>query len=429
MSNTIAIYDEDAERAVLGSLIDYPQCKKYVLSLEEDDFYLQVHKDIYKVITDLFFQGKAINIHIVRDELRKRGIQDVVYLWQVSDEDVPPDLVPQMIGILKEKTKSRRLVAKAQEIIDDIKKGDPNEIAGRFLKEVSDIMKDKHQVETFKNVMKKGLSEINESIKNPSFIKGVPTGFNDLDMLTGGFKGGEFIVIGARPSMGKTTFALNIAYNSASVGKNVLFFSLEMSKKQLHPRMFSMLSGIPLGKINSGMLNDEEAERITKSFLENADIVDRIAIVDDMLYISDISSMAYSVEKVDMIIIDYLQLIKTKNKYQMRYQELGDISASLKFLAKELDVPVVALAQVGRDVEKRSDKRPTLSDLRESGDIEAMADVVMFLHREGYYKKDEDDSKTEVIVSKNRSGEVGKVLLTFDKKVQRFYEIQDEVRI
>jgi replicative DNA helicase len=426
MSN-VAIYDEDAERAVLGSLITYPQCKKYVLQLEEDDFYLQVHKDIYKVIIDLFFQGKAVNIHIVKDELQKRGIQDVVYLWQVSDEDVPPDLVPQIINILKEKTKGRKLVAKAQEIVNSVGKGDPNEIAGRFLKELSDIMKDRRQVETFKDMMKKGLSEINERIKNPSFIKGVPTGFNDLDMLTGGFKGGELIVIGARPAMGKTTFALNIAYNSASVGKNVLFFSLEMSKKQLHPRMFSMLSGVPLSKIDSGMLSDEEAERITNSFLENTDIVDRIAIVDDMLYISDISSMAYSVE--NMVIIDYLQLIKTKNKYQMRYQELGDIVASLKFLAKELDVPIVALAQVNRDVEKKADKRPTLSDLRESGDIEATADVVMFLHREGYYKKDEDDSKTEVIVSKNRSGEIGKVLLTFDKRVQRFYEMQDEVRI
>jgi replicative DNA helicase len=183
-----------------------------------------------------------------------------------------------------------------------------------------------------------------------------------------------------------------------------------------------MISEVPLSKIRSGLLNDEEVEKITSSYLENVGVLERMVLVDDVSNLYDIIKIAYSMENIDLIIVDYLQLIKTKNKYQMRYQELADIANSLKFLSKDLDIPIIALAQVNREVEKKADKRPTLSDLRESGDIEATADVVMFIHREDYYKKENniDDSVAEIIVAKNRNGESGVIKLNFNKRIQKF---------
>jgi replicative DNA helicase len=425
------LFDEDAERAVLGSLIVYPELQKPITaSLTTDDFYLQKHKIIYQTITDLTYQGKTANINILKDALEKQGKLDLVggtsYLLQVSDESVPPDTAYQIVYILKEKTKSRIVFKKAQEILDKIKsKANPDEIIEEALRYFKEILKDgKTEAKNFKSVFINRLSKINEILKNPDIIRGVPSGFYELDRLTSGFHGGELTVIGARPGMGKTAFALNIAYNVVSQGKNVLFFSLEMNEEQLFLRLCSMLAEINLSKIRSGLLNDEEVEKIVNSYIKNADILERMVLVDDVSYLSDIIRLAYSEEKVDLIIIDYLQLIKTKDKYQMRYQELADIVNSLKFLSKDLDIPIIALAQVNREVEKKADKRPTLADLRESGDIEATADVVMFIHREDYYKKENniDDNVAEIIVAKNRNGESGKLRLSFDRRIQKFSE-------
>jgi replicative DNA helicase len=428
-NHNYSIFDEDAERAILGSLIVYQDIQKSITaSLTTDDFYLQKHKIIYQTITDLIHQEKAIDIYILKDALEKQGQLDTVggtgYLFQLSDENVPPDIALQIVDILKEKTKSRKAFEKAQEILDKIKsKTNPDEVIEETLRDFKELLKDnKASIETFKSVLKNHLKEINEILKSPNVIRGLPSGFYELDRLTSGFHGGELVVIGARPGMGKTAFALNIAYNVASQGKKVLFFSLEMSKKQLCLRTYSIISEIPLSKIRNGLLNDEEVEKITSSYLENASILERMVLVDDVSYLSDIMKIAYSVENVDLIIIDYLQLIKTKNRYQMRYQELADIVNSLKFLSKDLSVPVLALAQVNREVEKKADKRPTLADLRESGDIEATADVVLFIHWEGYYKRDKDvdDSEAEIVIAKNRNGENGVIKLSFDRRIQRF---------
>ena len=423
------LFDEDAERAILGSLIVYPEIQKNITAnLTTDDFYLQKHKIIYQTITDLTCQGKTANINILKDALEKQGKLDLVggtsYLLQVSDESVPPDIAYQIVDILKEKTKIRKAFEKTKEILDKIKsKANPDEIIEETLRDFKELLKDnKASIETFKSVLKNHLKEINEILKSPNVIRGLPSGFYELDRLTSGFHGGELTVIGARPGMGKTAFALNIAYNVASQGKKVLFFSLEMSKKQLSLRTYSMISEVPLSKIRSGLLNDEEVEKITSSYLENVGVLERMVLVDDVSNLYDIIKIAYSIENIDLIIVDYLQLIKTKNKYQMRYQELADIANSLKFLSKDLDIPIIALAQVNREVEKKADKRPTLSDLRESGDIEATADVVMFIHREDYYKKENniDDSVAEIIMAKNRNGESGVIKLNFNKRIQKF---------
>jgi replicative DNA helicase len=432
LSQNFKPFDEDAERAILGSLIIYPELQKPITArLTTDDFYLQKHKIIYQTITELIHQGKIPNLHILKDALEKQKQLDFVgglaYLYQLSDESVPPEIAYQIADILEEKTRSRKAFEKTKEILDKIKsKVNPDEVIEEALREFKELLKDnKASIETFKSVLKNQLIEINEILKNPNVIRGLPSGFYELDRLTSGFHGGELTVIGARPGMGKTAFALNIAFNVASQGKKVLFFSLEMGKKQLSLRTYSMISEIPLSKIRSGLLNDEEVEKITSSYLENADVLERMILVDDASYLSDIMKIAYSMDNIDLIIVDYLQLIKTKNKYQMRYQELADIVNPLKSLSKELDIPIIALAQVNREVEKKADKRPSLSDLRESGDIEATADIVMFIHREDYYKKENniDDSITEIIVAKNRNGESGIARLSFDKRIQKFSKL------
>jgi replicative DNA helicase len=424
-----SIFDEDAERAILGSLIAHPEIQKPVIaSLTTNDFYLPQHRAIYEIITNIINQGKTPSVHLVKNELEKQGklesVGGIAYLMQILDESVPPDIVLQIIGIIKENSEHRRLIETAQKIIGMVKsKVNPDEIKMKVVNDIKGSFKKTKAPEVLESVLRERLRDLNEYIKNPIPL-GISSGFYDLDRMLNGFRGGELVVIGARPAMGKTAFALNIAYNIASQDKNVLFFSLEMNKKQIVPRIFSMISGVPLGYIINGMVDDEDAEKITIAFLKDAEILKRVFIDDSSIYLTDIVKTAYTTEKVDVIIVDYLQLIKTQGKYQMRYQELADTSVTLRNLAKELDVPVITLAQVNREVEKKADKRPTLSDLRESGDIEATADVVMFLHREGYYKKDKnvDDDVVEVVVAKNRNGENGIVRLSFDRKIQKFSE-------
>ncbi|MBX0312349.1 MAG: replicative DNA helicase [Sulfurihydrogenibium sp.] len=434
------LFDEDAERAILGGLLVFPDIVKNVIAkLSIDDFYIQKHKIIYQVITDMFYQKIPINIHTLKDTLANKNLLDTVggyaYLLTLHDENVPPDIAFQIVDILKEKTKARIVFNLIQSILNKVKSktDDIDETIEEAVRNFKEILRDdKTEKKTFFSAVRKQILEINETIKNPSMIKGLPSGFYELDMLTSGFNGGELIIIGARPGMGKTSFALNIAYNVALAEKNVLFFSLEMGEKQISLRTCSMISGIPVVKIKNGFLNDEEVEKIVNSYVENGDALKRITLIDDVSYLSDIIKIAYSEENVDLVIIDYLQLIKTKNKYQMRYQELADIVNSLKFLSKDLNIPVIALAQVNREVERKADKRPTLADLRESGDIEAAADMVMFIHREGYYKKDKnaDDNIAEIIIAKNRNGESGIVKLYFNKSTQKFSstgEFTDEI--
>jgi replicative DNA helicase len=423
-------FDEDAERAVLGTLIVYPELRRDIISnLSNNDFYIQRHRIIYQAIVELFYQEKMFDIHLLRNQLQKQGKLDEIggnaYLLQISEEGVPVDITHQIIGILKEKTKFRNIHERLIEMLKEIKEASsPDEVIEKFLVDFKGLLKDNVKTENFESIIRNQLKELNEILKDPSIIKGAPSGFYELDRLTNGFGGGELIIIGARPAMGKTTFALNIAYNVAKAGKKVLFFSLEMTKKQLSLRMNSMISGVPLHKIKSGMLSEDDIEKITNSYIENADIFRRIDLVDNKPHLHDIVKISYSLDSVDLIIVDYVQLIKAGNKYQMRYQELADIVNNLKFLAKDLNIPVIALAQVNRDVEKKSDKKPALSDLRESGDIEAAADVVIFLHREGYYKGNNDDNTAEIIVAKNRNGETGRFLLTFDRKIQKFENLQ-----
>jgi len=439
-------YDEDAERAILGSLIAYPNIIGSVLTkLKINDFYLQKHKIIYEAIIDLFNQGKPLEIIILKDELSKRGklefVGGISYLYQISDESVPPDTAFQIVDIIKEKSILRSLVESAQNIIAKATSKDPD--VNRLLEEAESIIfqvmedketKDKYDIDkySFWGQLKETLKLVNESARKETLVTGLPTGFYDLDMLTTGFHPGDLIVIAARPGMGKTSFALSILHHLSIVnGTSAVFFSIEMSGPQITMRLLSKESKIPLKKIRSGFLSESEIEKLreTASKIMNAPL----HIIDTpSLSILDLKVMARRFKKekdIKIIVVDYLQLLRLHRKVENRQVEVAEISRELKSLAKELGIPVVALAQLSRQTEMRADKRPQLADLRESGSIEQDADLVLFIHRPAYYKDKKDISpeekrQTELIIAKHRNGETGKVSLEFVGETTEFRNMQ-----
>jgi replicative DNA helicase len=439
-------HDEDAEKAILGSLIVYPEIIGSVLTkLKVDDFYLQKHKVIYEAIIDLFNQGKPLGLVILKDELSRRGklefVGGISYLYQISDESVPPDTAFQIVDIIKEKSILRSLIESAQKIIDKATSKDPD--INRLLEEAESTIfqlmenkevKDKYDIDkySFWGQLKETLKLVNESARKETLVTGLPTGFHDLDMLTTGFHSGDLIVIAARPGMGKTSFALSILHHLSIVNKiPAAFFSIEMSRHQLTMRLLSKESKIPLKKIRSGFLSESEIEKLTETALEMANVP--LHIVDTpSLSILDLKVMARKFKKekkIEIIVVDYLQLLRLHKKVENRQQEVAEISRELKSLAKELEIPVVALAQLSRQTEMRADKRPQLSDLRESGSIEQDADLVLFIHRPAYYKDKKDISpeekkQTELIVAKHRNGETGKIYLEFIGETTEFRNIQ-----
>ena len=439
-------YDEDAERAILGSLIVYPEIIDSVLNkLKIDDFYLQKHKVIYETIIDLFSQGKPLEIIILKDELSRRGklefVGGISYLYQISEEGVPPDTAFQIVDIIKEKSILRSLIESAQNIIAKATSKDPdvNELLEEAGSTIFQIMENKEARDgysidqySFGEQLKKSLKIINELAKKETLVTGLPTGFHDLDMLTTGFHPGDLIVIAARTGMGKTSLALSILHHLSIVNQiPAVFFSLEMSGHQITIRLLSKESKIPLKKIISGFLSESEIEKLTK---------DALKIMNAPLHIVDVPSLSildlkakarkFKKEKdIKIIVVDYLQLLRLHRKVENRQVEVAEISRELKSLAKELGIPVVALAQLSRQTEMRADKIPQLSDLRESGSIEQDADLVLFIHRPAYYKDKKDISpeekkQAELIIAKHRNGETGKVLLEFIGETTEFRNIQ-----
>lgn len=269
---------------------------------------------------------------------------------------------------------------------------------------------------------------LEEIYRNADLYSGITSGYPSLDKMISGFNPSDLIIIAARPSMGKTAFALNTAFNAANAGKSILIFSLEMSSSQILQRLLSIKSGIGIQKIKNGFLKDDDWKKLgnASNFLGNFHI--NIADIPNITVI-EMRATARRMKaagKLDMIIVDYLQLIKGSNlRIENRQQEISEISRSLKGLARELDVPVIALSQLSRAVEQRADRRPMLSDLRDSGAIEQDADIVAFLYRDGYYneKNDITNGDTEIIIGKQRNGPVGTVKLKFIPELAKFIEV------
>lgn len=445
-------HSTEAEQSILGAMLIYPSVNKtvYDQGLEEEDFYLDIHKRIFHEMKVLIDHGKPVDVTglITRlsdsDQLNMVGGAD--YVIKLSDTAVSSANSKYYIEIIKTRSHLRRLIETAEAIAEEgfDAGGELDAVMDNAEREILEVTRSRRATD-FKNSKEVVSNVIEEIIKlraADSRITGIKTGYTELDKKTNGFQRGDLIILAARPAMGKTAFALNIALNTAQLNPGaVAIFSLEMGAEQLMKRILSAKSRVEASKLKSGYLNDEEFNKLNESANE---LMNTKLFIDDAASIkmADIFSKCRKLKSeqgLDMIVIDYLQLISGSGKGggDNRQQEVSEISRSLKGLARELEVPVIALSQLSRSVETRKDdKRPMLSDLRESGAIEQDADIVTFLYREAYYEKPDDqnnnqnessEDRTEVIIAKHRNGATGTVELAFNKSISAFYNYESNM--
>ena len=428
----------EAEQAVLGSMLIDPRCVSEVIDkLRPDDFYLRQNKEIYETIYTMFNYSLTIDPVTVLENMKQNGYYDENqsrgYILQLMDTTPTAANVGEYIEIIKDKTLLRRVAEAAGELTAMIQEGtstgqDILEAAeqriyairqgraARGLVPISDVIIDVYD-------------RLEELAASENAIPGMSTGLRDLDRAISGLNNSDLILLAARPGMGKTSMALNILLDAGKrSGKKVAFFSLEMSREQLALRLISSECFIDNKKLVTGKLDDQDWENVAAA----ADSLNRSTILiddDSSITVADILAKCRRVDDLGLVVIDYLQLMqsaggKTRSG-DNRQQIVSDISRSLKIMAKELDVPVLCLSQLSRANESRQDKRPMLSDLRESGAIEQDADIVLFLYREGYYNADtENPNLAECIIAKNRHGETGTVELQWTPEFTTFTDME-----
>ncbi len=430
-------HDIEAEQAIIGSMLtDKDAVISAIEVLKPDDFYREDNKIIYEAILNLYNRSEPIDVITVRAELESMGKIDNVggleYLVELPDKVPTTANSMKYIKIVEEKSSLRKLIKTANEIIElgFNPTEDVDDIMEGAEKKIFNIMQDKDQkgYSPLKDVLVESFTKLEELYNRKQHITGVPSGFTDLDYRTAGFHGSELILIAARPAMGKTAFALNIATNAAlRANVPVAVFSLEMSKEQLVNRILCSESMVDSNKIRTGKLEEDDWTKLAETIgpLSEAEMY-----IDDTPGINIMEIRAkcrkLKIEKnIGLVVIDYLQLIQGSGKRNgSREQEISEISRSLKILAKEIEVPVIALSQLSRAAEQRPDHRPMLSDLRESGAIEQDADIVMFLYRDDYYNPDtEKKGIAEVIIAKHRGGSTGTVELLWFGNYTKFVNI------
>lgn len=426
-------YAAQAERAVLGALLLNDEYMNQVAEvLQPHDFYQTAHKIIYQFCHDLFSKLKRIDIITLQDELAKAGQLDAVggleYLLALQ-EDIPSvGLIGQHAQIIKEKAVLRELIQSATNIITNCYNQEDKEIESVLDQAEQTIfnISSKRTLQQFVQLniwLKKTFQHLSDIKSNKKGITGIASSFKKLDDMTAGFQKGDFIVLAARPSMGKTALALSIAGQAANDGYAVGVMSLEMSAEQLTLRLLASQSRISHHHIRNATITSDEWVELTNVAAHLAGLK---LFIDDTATVSimEVRTKARKLKaehKLDFLIIDYLQLLHSSRKHENRHQEVSDISRSLKALAKELNIPILALSQLSRAVDSRLDKRPMLSDLRESGAIEQDADLIMFLYRDIVYNKDtEHPSLAELIIGKQRNGPTGTVNLDFLGELLRF---------
>ena len=431
-------HDIEAEQAVIGSMLtDRDAVSSCIEALKEDDFYRQDNKTIYSAILNLYKRAEPIDIITVKAELESMGKIDQVggleYLAELPEKVPTTANASKYIKIVEEKAVLRNLIKTANEIIES--GYDPTEdiedIMESAEKKIFNIMQNKEQkgYAPIKDVLVESFNQLEELYNRKQHITGVPSGFDDLDFRTAGFHNSDLVLIAARPAMGKSAFALNIATHAAvRANVPVVIFSLEMSKEQLVNRILCSEALVDSNKIKTGKLDEDDWAKLAGTIgpLSEAEIY-----IDDTPGISVMDIRAkcrkLKLEKnIGLVVIDYLQLVQGSNrKNGSREQEISEISRSLKILAKEINVPVIALSQLSRAVEQRQDHRPMLSDLRESGAIEQDADIVMFLYRDDYYDKESKKKNiAEVIISKHRAGSLGTVDLLWLGSYTKFVNLE-----
>ena len=432
-------HDIEAEQAVIGSMLtDMEAVISSIEILKSEDFYREDNKLIYTAMVNLYSRSEPIDLITVKSELESMGKFDQVggieYLAELPEKVPTTANASKYIKIVEDKSTLRRLIKTANEIIE--LGYDPTEDLEDIMegaeKKIFNLMQDKNQkgYTAIKDVLVDSFTNLEELYNRKQHITGVPTGFIDLDYRTAGLHGSEFILIAARPAMGKSAFVLNIAANAAlKANVPVAIFSLEMSKEQMVNRMLCSEAMVDSNKVRTGKLEEEDWAKLAEAIgpLSEAGIY-----IDDTpgISITEIRARCrkLKLEKdIGLVIIDYLQLVQGSSKRALgsREQEIAEISRSLKILAKELDVPVIALSQLSRAVEQRPDHRPMLSDLRESGSIEQDADIVMFLYRDDYYNEDSEKKDiAEVIIAKQRSGSTGTVDLRWMGSYTKFVNLE-----
>ena len=436
-------HDDNAEKSLLGAILLQDNVLPEILTiLKPRDFYDKRHELIFDAMSHLYDQHRPVDLLTLTSELKaKKTLKDVggaSYLAELSNF-VPAASHAKAYADIIEKASVRRRLIKAGSLIaekayeDDVNTDDLIGSAEARLFEVSDKIIHSDYV-PMDELLVTAFDRLENLHKNKGALRGLKSGFRDLDNKTAGFQKGDLVIVGARPSMGKTTFAQNLAYNIASINKKgVLFFSMEMSSDEIVDRIISDVSGVDNWKMRTGNLTDEEFQKIG----------DALAEMDELpIYIDDTSSMtiaelrnksrrAMHDHDIGIVIVDYLQLIAGSGNYGgNRVQEVTEISRGLKILARELEIPVIALAQLSRNVTGRENPRPILSDLRDSGSIEQDADLVLFIHRPDYYRQNEDNFEptniTELLIAKHRHGAVGRIELYFHPELLRFMSLDKE---
>lgn len=431
--NRVQPNDTLAEQAVLGSmLVSKDAVQVAVEVLKPDDFYREDNKEIYAAMMDIYSVGREIDMITVTEQLKLRGTLERVggtqNLATLIDNVPTTSNIERYVEIVEQKATSRNLIKVTSDImkVSYAQTKELDTIIEQAEKGIFDLAQNRNSksYSGMKEILVTTLDSIEKMYENKEKLSGIESGFIDLDEKISGLNNSDLIIVAARPAMGKSAFVLNIASYVAMHDKiPVMIFNLEMSKEQLVKRMLSSESEIDSMRLNNANLEQED-------WIKMADASNRLA--DVPIYIDDTPILTPSeirakcrkakLEKnVGLIIIDYLQLMESKTANGSRQQEISEISRGLKILAKELDVPVIALSQLSRATESRADHRPMLSDLRESGSIEQDADIVMFLHREDYYDKDtEKKNIAEVIIAKNRHGETGTIELAWLGKYTKF---------
>lgn len=444
--NSIALpYSLEAEQAVLGSVLIDPDCMEDVVNIvKQEYFYMPQHRVIFSSMMSMYSGSKAkIDPVVIADVLVKEGQYDVSggreYLVALRDSVPSTANVETYAKIVEEQYFLRSLIVTSQEIIESASGGgvdatlllDSAEQKIYDIRQGRDVSGPKKVSDVIINGVYDRLYKLTGDDKEQ--FKAIPSGFGILDKYITGLNKSDFILIGARPAMGKTSFALNLAQNVTMLAKKkCVFFSLEMTKEQLAERLLAARAGVPSQKLRTGELTDDEWVRLGNA----AGDYDKVELyLDDTssITVPEIKSRVRRLKNVDIIIIDYLGLIQSATRKENRVQEVSEITRNLKMMAKDLNIPVVCCAQLSRGTEGRGKShKPQLSDLRESGSIEQDADIVMFLYREDYYRNEVDDDKqdeidanlTELIVAKNRHGAVGSIEMTFDKEFTRFRSIE-----
>ncbi|MEG0469353.1 replicative DNA helicase [Amedibacillus sp. YH-ame10] len=436
-------HSNEAEQSILGAMMIYPNVASIVYDqgLGAKDFYLDIHQRIFSAMMDIGESGKPVDVTTLVSRLQDTEQLNLVggadYIIKLSDTAISSANSTYYIEIIKSRAHLRHLIETAELIAEDgfDTASDLDEVMDKAEREILKVTRSRRATDfkSSRDVLSTVMQELIKLRSSDNHVTGIKTGYNDLDRITNGFQRGDLIILAARPAMGKTAFALNLALNASFYNPGAIaIFSLEMPAEALMKRILSAKSSVQSNKLRSGNIDDNEFNKLNESANE---LMATKLFVDDSsnIKISEVFSKCRKLRSehgLDLVVIDYLQLISGSGKGggDNRQQEISEISRSLKGLAREMECPVIALSQLSRSVESRPDKHPMLSDLRESGAIEQDADIVMFLYRDEYYNKEETPEenatdKTDVDIAKHRNGATGRIELAFQKSISAFFNI------